>query len=304
MKLNNLQSLKQLAEVEPLPNIKPLIKTKMSILNYLKAYNHTFTSASEHYYVSIQSVISIFDHYVEAKRRSLPKVLNIDEFFTSRTHAYKYACILYDFMHRKIVDVLPTRHKHYLINYFSRMTKTELSSVEVVVIDMWQTYREVIKLCMPKAKIAIDSFHLIRILNEHMKRIRIDTMNRYRLNKSTPEHDDMYYYMLKKFHYFFVKNYEDIYDGKIRIHKLHAYWHKSAILRYLLSINDELTSAYKLKERYREFNLTASYDSCEEGLNELIQSFRNHSFDGFRSFGKTLSNWKQEIINSFLFSLL
>lgn len=274
--------------------------TKTSILNYLKDYNHTFTSAAHHYYVSVQTVINIFDHYVEAKRRRLPKVINIDEVFISRAHKYKYACVLYDFMHRKIIDVLPTRHKRYLIDYFARIPKTELSSVEVVVMDMWTSYREVVKLCIPQAKIAVDSFHLIRTLNEIIKRIRIDTMNLYKINKSAPVHDDMYYYMLKKFHYFFVKNYEDIYDGKIRIQKLHAYWYKSDILHYLLSINDDLKDAYLLKERYRAFNLTAYYDTCDDELNQLIYLFRNHKLTGMRSFGRTLSNWKVEIKNSFL----
>jgi len=198
---------KTFSESNPLSDSNENISlyTKTSILNYLKDYNHTFTSAAHHYYVSIQTVINIFDRYVEAKRQKLPKVINIDEVFISRAHKYKYACILYDFMHRKIIDVLPTRHKRYLIDYFSRIPKTELSSVEVVVMDMWTSYREVVKLCIPQAKIAVDSFHLIRTLNEIIKRIRIDTMNLYRINKSAPEHDDMYYYMLKKFHYFFVK---------------------------------------------------------------------------------------------------
>jgi transposase len=165
---------------------------------------------------------------------------------------------------------------------------------------MWDSYRQVAKVAFPKAKIAVDSFHLIRALNEVIKRIRIEVMNKYRLYKSGLQHDDMYYYMLKKFHYFFLKNYEDIYDGKFKIHKLNSYWHKSDIMNYLLSIDDELTSAYRLKEKYREFNLTAHYESCQDELEQLIDAFRNHTHKGMRIFGKTLINWKDEIINSFL----
>lgn len=293
---------KTFSEPNPLSDINENISlyTKTSILNYLKDYNHTFTSAAIHYYVSIQTVINIFDHYVQAKRRKLAKVINIDEVFISRTHAYKYACVLFDFEGRKIIDILPRRHKHYLIKYFSRIPKSELDQVEVVVMDMWTSYKEVVHLCMPKAKVAVDSFHIIRTLNEIIKRLRIDTMNQYKQNKSAPIHDDMYYYMLKKFHYFFVKNYEDIYDGKIHIQKMHAYWHKSDILHYLLSINDDLKEAYMLKEWYREFNLTAAYDTCDDELNKLVHQFRNHKLAGLRSFGKTLINWRDEIKNSFL----
>ncbi|QWB96375.1 transposase [Mycoplasmatota bacterium] len=74
----------------------------------------------------------------------------------------------------------------------------------------------------------------------------------------------------------------------------------SDILHYLLSINDDLKEAYMLKEWYREFNLTAAYDTCDDELNKLVYQFRNHKLAGLRSFGKTLINWKDEIKNSFL----
>lgn len=77
-----------------------------------------------------------------------------------------------------------------------------------------------------------------------------------------------------------------------------SYWHKSEILEYLLSIDDELNTAYRLKERYREFNLTADYETCNDELNDLIYEFRNSGLESFRSFGKTLENWKDEIKNS------
>ena len=161
-------------------------------------------------------------------------------------------------------------------------------------------YREAVKLSFPQAKIAVDSFHVIRTLNDVMRAIRIKVMNKYRLGKSGPEHDDSYYYMLKKFHYFFLKNYEDIYDGKIHIPKFKAYWHKSEIMGYLLSIDDDLKDVYRLKEDYREFNLTADYETCDDALNHLIHRFRNHKLVELRTFGKTLDHWKEEIKNSMI----
>src|SRR5690554_1719488 len=87
----------------------------------------------------------------------------------------------------------------------------------------------------------------------------------------------MYYYMLKKFHYFFVKDYESIYDGKIKMTKYQTYCHKSEILSYLLSIDDDLTKAYRLKERYREFNLTADYENCSDELDDIIDELDRKS---------------------------
>jgi transposase len=244
----------------------------------------------------------LFRSSVDAKRRELPEIVCIDEVFTSRMNRYKYACILFDFTSNKIIDVLATRRKHYLIDYFSRISQKEKSNVKIVVMDMWESYREAVKLSFPKAMIAVDSFHVIRTLNDVMKAIRIKVMNRYRLGKSGPEHDDSYYYMLKKFHYFLLKNYEDIYDGKIHIPKFKSYWHKSEIMDYLLSIDDDLRDVYRLKEAYREFNLTADYETCEEELDQLIQRFRNHKLPEMRTFGRTLDNWKEEIRNSLIIS--
>ena len=181
-----------------------------------------------------------------------------------------------------------------------RSPKSEKDGVKVFVMDMWESYREAVKLTFPKALIAIDSFHIIRTLNDVIRGIRIKTQNKYRLNKSSPEHDDMFYYMLKKFHYFLVKNYENIFDGKIRIAKNNTHWHKSEILGYLLSIDEDLRNAYMLKERYREFNLTAEYETCDDELDQLIDEFRKHRLTEMRTFGKTLENWREEIKNSFI----
>jgi transposase len=276
------------------------LKTKLSILDYLKETNHTFTDAAKLFNVSIQSVINIFDRHIEVRRRPLPEIISIDEVFTNKMNKYKYACVLFDFEASKLIDLIATRHKNYLLEYFYRIPIKERDQVKVFIMDMWDSYKQVVSKCFPKALIAIDSFHIVRNLNEALKAIRIRVQNKYYLQKSKLEHNDMYYYMLKKFHYFFVKNYEDIYDGKIKIHKLNAYWHKSEILRYLLSINDELTEAYRLKERYRTFNLTADYETCEDELQVLIQAFKNSKIDVYRAFGKTIDKWQQEIKNSFI----
>ena len=179
--------------VAPKSNIGHL--TKLSILDYLKDFNHTFTDTAKLFNVSIQSVIDIFDKSVNAKRRILPEVICIDEVFTSKMNKYKYACILFDFNKSKIIDVIATRHKNYLIEYFSRIPKEEKDLVRVFSMDMWDSYRDVVKLCFPKALIAVDSFHIIRNLNEAIKAIRIKVQQKYYINRSKIENNDMYYYM-------------------------------------------------------------------------------------------------------------
>lgn len=275
--------------------------TKLSVLEHLKSYTHTFTSAAQNFHISVQSAINIFDDHIEAKRRPLPRYICMDEFFTAKVSKYKYACMMIDFSTQKVIEVYATRHKHYLIECFSRIPKAERDVVKVFTIDMWDSYKEVIERCFPKARIAVDSFHVIRILNEAMKKTRLEVMRKYNKKTSSLEGNDMYYYMLKKFHYFFIKNYDKIYNGKIAIPKLNTSWHKSDILDYLLSIDDQLKEAYHLKEAYSAFNKSAVYKTCDGELDQLIHQFRNHHHPSFRDFGKTLKKWKNEIKNSFIY---
>ncbi|VEU80054.1 ISL3 family transposase [Haploplasma axanthum] len=274
--------------------------TKLSILEHLKNPSNTFTSASTIFNVSTKTVIDIFDDYVDPNRNILPKFLCIDEFHVSKRTKHPYACLFLDFETKKIIDVLKTRHKSYLLEYLSSLKHTELDSVKVVIIDMWKPYKDVISKVMPKALIAIDSFHVIKHINDIVNKHRIKVMNKYAGNIEFKTYKNDKYYMLKKFHYFFTKEYDNIYNGYISIPKFRISLNKSSIKDFLLSIDDDLTEVYKIKEEYREFNRNTNFDDAKELLSDLITKYRNHRLEDIRSFGKLLSNWKDEIINSFI----
>lgn len=277
--------------------------TKHSILQSIKQPNRTFTDVAHQHHVSIQSVINIFDQAIDAPRLKLGRTICMDEVFISKRRKSPYACVLYDFDSKQIIDVIPTRHKHYLKQYFLRIPIHEKDRVNVFIIDMWESYKDVLEKAFPKALIAVDSFHVIANLNRAMDRVRIDTMNRFKLERSKLINNDMYYYMLKKFHYFFKVDLDRLRDFKpVYIAKLNTYWDKQTILSYLLDIDDTLALCFKLKEKYRYFNLTAYYDTCDEALDELIDEFRSNPIKEFRDFGRMLKNWKVEIKNSFIIS--
>ena len=165
---------------------------------------------------------------------------------------------------------------------------------------MYVPYIVVAKSVFFDCKIAVDSFHVISHLNSAMDDIRLSIMNKYKKGKSPIKEADMYYYMLKKFHYFFKKNFDDIYDGNIKVNKIQSKWDKWEILKYLLEIDEDLKVAYHLKVRYQEFNATATYETCDNELPDLINCFLNSPFKAFVEFGKLLNHFKEEIKNSFI----
>lgn len=275
--------------------------TKIKVLDSLRDFHSTFTSVALAYHISISQVTNIFDSYVDCSRKPLPLAICIDEFYLSRKSKNKYACLFLDFFNSTIIDVYHSRHKFDLIRYFDKIPLNERLNVHYVCIDMYDTYKSVCSLKLPNALIAVDSFHVIKHLNEALIKIRISVMSKYNKSSSSLLSNDMYYYMLKKFHYFFVKDYSKIYNGLIAVPKIRSKWRKEEILKYLLSIDSTLTSAYYLKEEYRELNMTADHNQFyKEKLRDIILKFTNFSEKEFRDIGKMLSRWEVEIFNSFI----
>ena len=273
--------------------------TKLLVLEDLKSHTSTFSSVASSYNLSCQSVINIFDNYIHPRRLTLPKVLCIDEIYTKRLTKYKYCCVMLNFQTLKLVDILPSRHKFFLIDYFSKIPLKERLNVEYVIIDMYVPYKEVIKNVFFNAKIAVDSFHVISHLNYAMDKIRLSVMNNFKKGKSPIREANMYYYMLKKYHYFFKMNFDNIPEKEMPIYKIHSKWDKYEILKYLLSIDSNLKIAYYLKCKYQEFNYTMNYYNCDDELDSLIDEFLNNKYSQFQEFGRLLLHWKEEIKNSF-----
>ena len=274
--------------------------TDLKILEKLRSHTATFSSVSKDLHASVQTVINVFDKYVEGARLSFSEVICIDEIYTNKLTRKKYSCIIMDFKTKQVIDVYPSRHKYDLIDKLSKVPFNERKQVKYVIIDMWNTYKQVSLSVFPNSIIAVDSFHVIKHLNLAMDTIRIKIMRKYNKGHSKLQNAEMYYYMLKKFHYFFTKNFDNIYEGNIKVPKLKTAWDKHEIRKYLLSIDNDLSYAYYLKQKYQEFNLTAKYETCDEELNELIDLFRSSHLEEFQVFGRLLNHWKIEIKNSFI----
>lgn len=74
----------------------------------------------------------------------------------------------------------------------------------------------------------------------------------------------------------------------------------SALLQKILEIDDELKHAYDLKKLYAIFNnSTSNMENITEELDTLISEYLISGIHEFVEIGNTMTNWKEEIINSF-----
>ena len=272
------------------------IQKDILILNALKDKTKTYSSIAKEFDVSTTYVIELFDRRIEARRLSLPTVLCIDEVHAKKLVKNSYCCVLYAPQWKKIVDVLDSRHKLNLIDYFSKVSIEEKNKVQFVNMDLWDSYRDVAKLCFPKAKICADPFHVIKHLIECFKRIRIDVMKKYEHLKYEQSN---YYWLFKKYFNFLETDLSKLPDHPIRVSHSGMYMTKYQIITFMLSVSNELKLAYELKEDYRSFNCVASIDNAEEMLDELIIKFKASNLKEYAPFWRILINWHDEIINSF-----
>lgn len=269
-------------------------KTINNVLTDLKRYNTTFNEAAQNNGISTMGALKIFDKYCQMNRVPMPKVLCIDEIYFSRKRKKKYVLVLLNFYNRAIIDVLKDRDKHTLSVYLSRIPKEEKANIKYVAIDMTDNYRDVIRFRLPNALIVADSFHVIKHLVDALDSVRLRVMRRFSDDKSCDE-----YYLLK------YRNdllYSDNISYKLKTNKhFKRYISEDQMLGMMTTLDMELYKAHQLYHLYREFNNSSftDLDDAENRLNEIINNFRISGIKEFEGLVSTLSNWKNEIINSF-----
>ena len=91
-----------------------------------------------------------------------------------------YCCLLMNFITGEVIDVLPTRRKHYLIDYFTSirgdiqnytLKRSELNNVKYISMDLYDNFRDVAQICFPDAVVCADSFHVTKHLTDDFNKI-------------------------------------------------------------------------------------------------------------------------------------
>lgn len=103
----------------------------------------------------------------ELKGRLCPIVLGIDEHFFSRKHGY--ATTFVDLKNHKVFDVVLGRSEESLKAFLKGLNGRE--RVQIVVMDLSETYRSIVQKYFPNAMIVADRFHVVRLLNHHFLKV-------------------------------------------------------------------------------------------------------------------------------------
>ena len=301
------------------------VATVYNVLTALKVPTATFSEVGERYHISATSIANIFDNHVSISRRPLPECLSFDEVFAFQSKNSPCVCVLLDYNDKKIVDILPSRRKADLIEFFTAIPLEERNKVKYVCFDMWETYRSVSKLMFPNSKGVLDKFHVVAELRRCADAVRLRLQNenyqlREKLRKKqrklkedkadlTPEEKETLtivennYYLLKKYYWVLYSNNKDITNPNIKKsfnRKLQRYLNLYDIYDLVIKISPELEAAVDLKDSVHRFYKTCAYENAKDELEEIIGYFRATPIPELYPFSNTLIRWKQEIINSFI----
>ncbi len=99
-------------------------------------------------------------------RFETPRILGIDELYLNK----RYRCILTNIEERTLLDLLTTRRQDLVTNYLMKLKDRQ--KVEIVSMDMWNPYRTAVKTVLPQARIVVDKFHVVRMANDALEKVR------------------------------------------------------------------------------------------------------------------------------------
>lgn len=267
-----------------------------NIMRDLRNPQLNYTTIAARYHTSVTMIERYLDSFVVIPKIELPVSLGIDEIHSdmAKRRDAKYLGILIDNDTYNLVDILQSRNKTDLSNFFKSYTKEEREKVLYVTIDMWEPYKELANRYLKNAVVAVDPFHVIEHLTRDFTKVRIRIMNSMVYRSSG-------YYLLKSWHKLLDSDKYNL-DGEPQYnHAFNKKLNYGDLKRMILDLNDDLTKAYYLKERYQRFNRECmSAEAAEKEIDDIIADFQSCGINEYEEFTNLLIHWRKEIINSFI----
>lgn len=213
----------------------------------------------------------------EMQNNPCPRVLGIDEHFFTRKDGY--ATTLCNLERHRVHDLVLGRSEKALEAYFKRLPGKE--KVKVVVIDMAETYRAIIRRHFPKAKIVSDRFHVIRLINYHFLKLwqQIDPAGRKNRGLLS-----------------LMRRHEENLKPEQKV-KLLSYLKEYPQLRPIYEFKQNLCRLMLIKSRTKR--------ACRRLIPiflKYIDQLKNSLLEPFVTLGKTLESWSEEVVRMWRFT--
>jgi transposase len=203
-----------------------------------------------------------------------PRYLGIDEF--ARRKGHRYDTILCDLDGRHVLEVSAGRKTDDVTRVLERLS--DCDAVEAVSMDMSRAFREAVQLCLPRAHIVADHFHVIQHVGKAVKKV----LTRSAKSAEGKQALDGQFHL-------FLRNQEDLSASEEQSRAS------------LAQAFPEIAVAWQLKEALRTWYATTSAATAAAELDAWIALVKR---DGPTELRKALSafrDWRLEILAFFDF---
>jgi len=205
-------------------------------------------------------------HYSNIKLYGI-KHIAIDEFAVKKGH--KYMTVVIDLDTGIIIYVGEGKGANALDPFWKKIKSNNIK-IEAVSIDMSAAYISAVMLNIPEAQIVFDHFHIIKLLNDELSKLRRELYNQEtELNKKQ---------LLKGTRWLLLKNNENLNDE----------YEEQRRLKEALSINEPLAIAYYLKEDLKLLWVQDSKHKAEKFLGKWVAKAFASKIPRIKKFANTL----------------
>lgn len=218
---------------------------------------------------------TIFNYWIkrayDADELRTPKKLGLDE--TSKKKGHDYITLAVDLDERRVLHITEGKDKNAVkaVKSYLESKGIDVNKVREASMDMSPSFISGVTEYFPNADIHFDRFHVVKLLNEAMDKVR---------QAERKEHDE-----LKGHKYTFLKNRDNLSDKKQKA------------LNKLITLYPTLGEAYRLKEL---FNDLWEMDDEEEATHFLVdwcKEVEKSDISPFKQFVKTVKSHWTGIVN-------
>lgn len=238
--------------------------------------------------VTVKRIVSQFAKGYYPDFQSLPTCLLFDEFKSVKSVNGAMSFIYADGDTHEVIDILPDRRKHYLKLHFQKYPLKVREQVKLIVIDMNAAYEFAIKELFPNARVLIDRFHIVQLVNRTLNRTRVKVMNQY--NRSSYPSKGIYN-KLKNHWRLLLKEESELSRTDYKFYSCFGQTTQKHIVDTLLNLSEELREAYQfyqnilyaLKEKqfsYFQETLENTPSDCSDIMKVTRRTLQYHTKKG------------------------
>lgn len=217
-----------------------------------------------------QRIWTVFNHWVSKARAnddpSAIRRLGVDE--TSSKKGHSYVTIGVDLDASRVIHATEGKGKQCIQSIAQHLTKKGVAPerIEQLSMDLSPAFIAGAAESFPKASITFDRFHVVKLLNEAMNKVRIDERKEHAA--------------LKNHKYTFLKNKAALSDKKRQA------------LEEMITLYPTLGTAYRLKELFNDLWTMPDKPAANAFLNDWCAQVEKAEIPAFQKFANTLkAHW-------------